>query len=391
MAETQIEWTDATWNPVAGCSIISAGCTHCYAMEMARRLEMMGVPKYAGLTRQTGRRTVWNGEVREDRQALAIPYRWRKPRKIFVNSMSDLFHESVSDEFILAVWRVMGETPHHHYQILTKRPARMASVVCTLIGDVLPNVWLGTSVENAEVTSRIDDLRAIPAAIRFISFEPLLNATVQMSSPRWVVARALSLYQMATFSGMAAGAALWGFVTEETQLSTALLIAAGVQVSCIFLGLWFRLPETEDLNLDLLSFREPATIVPVRGRTGPVIVTIHYRIAPEDTYAFLAAMADRRQVRRRNGARRWSLLRDLGDPELWIERYHSPTWTEYVRHNRRFTEDDALVGERIRALHRGPGEPVVTRLIERQTGFPPESVDDPGEWVPPMTDQSRLS
>ena len=138
MAETEIEWTDATWNPVAGCSIVSAGCSHCYAMDMARRLEAMGVGKYAGLTRRSGRRTIWQGVVREDQAALAIPYRWRKPRKIFVNSMSDLFHEEVSDAFIQAVWHVMRETPRHHYQILTKRPERMAAVVSRLIGEVLP-------------------------------------------------------------------------------------------------------------------------------------------------------------------------------------------------------------------------------------------------------------
>jgi len=103
-AEAQIEWTDATWNPVAGCSIITAGCTNCYALEMARRLDAMGVEKYAGLTRRSGGRTTWNGVVREDRDALAIPYGWKKPRKIFVNSMSDLFHERVSDAFFLAVW-----------------------------------------------------------------------------------------------------------------------------------------------------------------------------------------------------------------------------------------------------------------------------------------------
>jgi protein gp37 len=129
MAETQIEWTDATWNPVAGCSIVTAGCTHCYAMEMAKRLEAMGMEKYAGLTRKTGRRTVWNGVVREDRGSLAIPHGWRKPRKIFVNSMSDLFHEQVSDAFILDVWQVMREAPRHNYQILTKRPERMAELV----------------------------------------------------------------------------------------------------------------------------------------------------------------------------------------------------------------------------------------------------------------------
>ena len=200
----------------------------------------------------------------------------------------------------------------------------------------------------------------------------LLNATVQMSAPRWVVARALSLYQMATFGGMAGGAWLWGYVTEESGLSAAFLIAAGVQLGCVALGRWFRLPETEDMNLDLLGFKEPATVVPVRGRTGPVVITIEYRIVPEDTFEFLGAMAERRVVRRRNGARRWSLLRDLADPELWIERYHSPTWTEYVRHNRRLTQDEAVVGERIRALHKGEGDPPVRRLIERQTGYPPD-------------------
>lgn len=220
----------------------------------------------------------------------------------------------------------------------------------------------------------------------------LLNATVQMSAPRWVVARALSLYQMATFSGMAGGSWLWGFVTEGWGLPTALFLAAGVQLSCIALGHWFRLPETEDMNLDLRGFTEPATVVPVTGRTGPVVVTIEYRIASADTYAFLDAMAERRQVRRRNGARRWSLMRDLADPEVWIERYHSPTWTEYVRHNRRFTHDDASISARVRALHRGPDGPVVRRLLERQTGHPPESrAADPEAWAPAMTDPSRLS
>lgn len=220
----------------------------------------------------------------------------------------------------------------------------------------------------------------------------ILNATVQMSAPRWVVARALSLYQMATFSGMAGGAWLWGYVTEESGLATALLIAATVQLGCVVLGRWFRLSETEAMNLDLLGFPEPETVVPVQGRTGPVVVTIEYRIAEKDVFAFLAAMAERRQIRRRNGARRWSLLRDLSDPQVWIERYHNPTWTEYVRHNRRFTHDDAAIGERIRALHQGPGGPVVRRLIERATGFPPDATaPDPAEWTAPMTDPSRLS
>lgn len=189
MAETQIEWTDATWNPVAGCSIVSAGCTHCYAMSMARRLEAMQVAKYEGLTRQTGQRIVWNGVVREDRAALQIPHRWKKPRKIFVNSMSDLFHASVTDEFIQAVWQVMRDTPRHHYQVLTKRPERMAEFVAGQVHDVLPNVWLGTSVEDGAVVDRIEHLRRVPAAIRFISFEPLIGpvGAVDLAGIHWAI------------------------------------------------------------------------------------------------------------------------------------------------------------------------------------------------------------
>ncbi|MBX3648983.1 MAG: DUF5131 family protein [Rhodocyclaceae bacterium] len=181
MSETQIEWTDATWNPVAGCSIVSAGCTNCYAMEMARRLEAMGVEKYQGLTRKSGKRIVWKGHVREDIAALEIPLRWKKPRKIFVNSMSDLFHEHVSDTFILKVWSVIRQTPHHHYQILTKRPERMATFVRDKLQEVLPNVWLGTSIENADAASRLKALKQVPAAIRFVSFEPLIGSVGKLN------------------------------------------------------------------------------------------------------------------------------------------------------------------------------------------------------------------
>lgn len=189
MAETQIEWTDATWNPVAGCSIVSAGCSNCYAMEMAKRLQAMGIEKYNGLTRRSGTRIVWNSVVREDRSALAIPLRWKKPKKIFVNSMSDLFHEDVSDSFILEVWKVMAATPRHHYQILTKRPERMAEIVRSKIKNVLPNVWLGTSIENAEVSRRADALRDVPAAIRFISFEPLIGSVgpIDLQEIHWAI------------------------------------------------------------------------------------------------------------------------------------------------------------------------------------------------------------
>lgn len=189
MAETQIEWTDATWNPVAGCSVKSAGCKNCYAMQMAKRLEAMGVDKYEGLIRKDRQRPVWNGVVKEDKESLDIPYKWRKSRKIFVNSMSDLFHEKVSEGFIRDVWKVMEETPQHNYQILTKRPERMLEVLKNKIGRVLPNVWLGTSVENDDVLLRIDFLRKTPAAIRFISFEPLIGSVgkVNLRGIHWAI------------------------------------------------------------------------------------------------------------------------------------------------------------------------------------------------------------
>lgn len=174
MAETQIEWTDATWNPVAGCSIVTAGCTNCYAMRMAARLQSMGVPKYQGLTRKSGERHIWTGKVTLDVEALQAPRSWKRSRFIFVNSMSDLFQEAVPSSFVAQVWETMAETPQHTYQILTKRPDRMAEITAEL--PVLANVWLGTSVENGAVIDRLDQLRATPARVRFVSFEPLIGS-----------------------------------------------------------------------------------------------------------------------------------------------------------------------------------------------------------------------
>ncbi|MBO9507998.1 DUF5131 family protein [Thalassospira sp. A3_1] len=189
MAETEIEWTDATWNPVAGCSIHSTGCKNCYAMRMAKRLEAMGVEKYQGLTKTVNGKAVWTGAIREDHASLSAPLNWKKPKKIFVNSMSDLFHADVNESFIAEVWEVMRKTPHHNYQILTKRPDRMLEILSQNNHEVLPNVWLGTSVENNDVISRIDYLRNVPAAIRFISFEPLIGAVgpVDLEGIDWAI------------------------------------------------------------------------------------------------------------------------------------------------------------------------------------------------------------
>ena len=189
MAETSIEWTDATWNPVAGCTVLTAGCTNCYAMRMAARLEAMGTAKYRGLTRKSGRRAVWTGKIRLDYASLDTPKTWSKPRKVFVNSMSDLFHDDVPVEFIAQVWDVMKETPRHTYQILTKRPERMARVLVQRSFEILPNVWLGTSIEDGRVLNRLDAIRQVPAVIRFVSLEPLIGSVAEgdLTGIHWAI------------------------------------------------------------------------------------------------------------------------------------------------------------------------------------------------------------
>ena len=161
-ANSQIEWTESTWNPVTGCTKISAGCTHCYAERMARRLKAMGQPNYRNGFRVT---------VHE--HALQLPLGWKKPRVIFVNSMSDLFHEDVPLDFITRVFEVMRQADWHVFQALTKRSERLAELAPLLRWP--ENVWMGVTVENADHVHRIDDLRTVPAALRFLSLEPLLS------------------------------------------------------------------------------------------------------------------------------------------------------------------------------------------------------------------------
>ncbi len=187
MAETSIEWTDATWNPVAGCTVLSPGCTNCYAMRMAARLEAMGMRKYAGLTRKSGGRAKWTGKLRLDEQALKAPLGWKRSKMVFVNSMSDLFHSDVPDEFIARVWDSMEHGSRHTFQILTKRPERMAALSMKL--PLLPNVWLGTSIESADFLGRLDHLRATRAKTRFVSFEPLLGdvGRPDLSGVHWAI------------------------------------------------------------------------------------------------------------------------------------------------------------------------------------------------------------
>ncbi|KUM28843.1 ABC transporter permease [Mesorhizobium loti] len=194
------------------------------------------------------------------------------------------------------------------------------------------------------------------------------NVTVQMSTPRWVVGRVLSIYQTATFGGIALGSWIWGVVADAHGAETALMAAAVAMLAGGAIGFFLPLPQQMTLNLDPLNrFKEPLLSLDLKPRSGPIAIMIEYIIREEDVPEFLATMAERGRIRRRDGARNWTLARDLENPGIWIEHYHTPTWVEYIRHNRRATHADAVVGERIRALHSGESPPRVRRLIERPT------------------------
>jgi len=218
------------------------------------------------------------------------------------------------------------------------------------------------------------------------------NVAIQLSAPQWVVGRAIALYQTAAFGGMALGSWTWGVLAERIGAGDALLISALAHVVGIVVGLLLALPNIESTNLDpLRRWTEPKVALDLRPRSGPIVVTIEYLIGPEDAVEFLAVMAERRRIRRRDGALHWTLLRDLADPELWIERYHTPTWLDYVRHNQRITQADARIGDRLRELHRGAEPPRVHRMIGRQTGSLPGDVEAQREIADPLTDATRSS
>lgn len=180
--QSGIEWTESTWNPVVGCTKVSPGCANCYAERMAKRLSAMAVSakargdrpgrtaNYRQVVNAKGR---WNGKVFLDDKAVDDPLKWRLPRIIFVNSMSDLFHEGVPLDFIQRVFDVMNRCPQHTFQVLTKRPERTVEFAPQLTWT--PNIWMGTSVENADVVERVRQLQRVPAHVRFLSVEPLLG------------------------------------------------------------------------------------------------------------------------------------------------------------------------------------------------------------------------
>lgn len=174
---TSIEWTNWTWNPVTGCTKVSQGCKHCYAERMAKRLKAMGSQRYTNGFRLT---------LHED--LIDLPRKWRNPRRVFVNSMSDLFHEDVPFEFIQRVFRTMADCPQHTFQVLTKRSGRLREIGMQL--PWTPNIWMGVSVEALQVIHRIEDLRQTPALVRFLSCEPLIGPLPELDlrGIHWLIA-----------------------------------------------------------------------------------------------------------------------------------------------------------------------------------------------------------
>jgi protein gp37 len=176
MSQSSIEWTEMTWNPTTGCDKVSAGCKYCYAEVMTRRLQAMGIEKYKG-----------GFELRMHKDSLMIPYEWKKPKVVFVNSMSDLFHKDLPHAFIQRVFEVMNDTPRHTYQILTKRAERLFELHDKL--NWTTNIWMGVSVENERVKGRIDFLRETNARVKFLSCEPLIGPlqNLNLEKIHWVI------------------------------------------------------------------------------------------------------------------------------------------------------------------------------------------------------------
>jgi len=200
------------------------------------------------------------------------------------------------------------------------------------------------------------------------------NITVQTSSPRWVVGRTLAIYQMATFGGIAVGSWAWGETAAASTVANALLFASLAMVATALLGLRHRLPQWERQSLEPShSWPEPRVALDLVPQSGPVVVTIEYRVSDEDQAAFIVAMREVRRIRRRDGARRWMLLQDVGDPERWIERFHSPTWLDHMRHHHRVTMADRQIETHARAFHRGPEPPRISHLLERPPTAPPRT------------------
>lgn len=238
----------------------------------------------------------------------------------------------------------------------------------TIVASAFATFAVGCAILAVAPTAALAVPGLLLAGASWVLALSLFNVSTQLATPRWVVGRALAIYQTATFGGMALGSWLWGQTSEWWGTEVALLLAAAVLVLGALMGRLWRMPDFSEVNLDPANrFHEPALRLDLRARSGPLMIMIDYDIAPENTLPFLALMAERRVIRLRDGARQWALMRDLEDPDIWVESYHVATWTEYLRHNQRRTAADATNRDRLLELHRGPAEPRVHRMIERET------------------------
>ncbi len=225
--------------------------------------------------------------------------------------------------------------------------------VCNLIAAYSHNAW-------------ITALALILGGASWVVTFSQMNTAVQLATPRWVVGRALALFQMAIFAGMAVGSWLWGSIAESHGISVSLQVAAAALLAGALMGIVLPLLPRAEMNLDPLNrWQEPDVALDIEPRSGPVEVSLEFIIPPEHAAEFQSLMQERQRVLRRNGAAQWTLLRDMNQPERWTERFKLATWLDYVRFHRRMTHQDAEVGGRIRALHAGQEPPRVTRSLIR--------------------------
>ena len=254
-------------------------------------------------------------------------------------------------------------------------------------------VLAGTAITGASESLLLTMPALMLAGAGWVLALSTFNVSVQMAAPRWVVARALSFYQMVTFGGMAFGSWFFGYVATHQNISIALFAAAASMAVFLPLGLIRPLQQIENVDLDPLNrWSEPETAVPVESRSGPVVITVEHRIAEKDILSFLHVMNERRRICRRDGFMGWTLLRDLANPQMWIERFHVPTWLDYLRGAQRRTKADAENYEQVQKLHIDGAPAIVHRMVERQPGSMPTGQQPGGrELADPLTDITRAS
>lgn len=235
-----------------------------------------------------------------------------------------------------------------------------------------------TAVISLSVWLALTMLAVAFAGAAWVQALALFNTSVQLSTPRWVVGRALSFYQMCTFGGMALGSWLWGSLVESLSIVEALQLAAACTLIGVAVGFRWAVPARIERDLEPLDrWQEPPVGLDILPRSGPVSVAVEYLINEADVPAFKELMYERRRIRRRDGARQWTLLRNMEQVNQWIERFELPTWADYVRFHARTTQEDGRVGERVRALHQGDGTPRVRRMLVRDPAESRDSADGP--------------